>query len=57
VARKAGIHPTIALRQATEKFIKRFEAMEQMAEARHLDMGALGLEKLDRLWDEAKTVV
>ena len=56
VARKAGIHPSIALRQATDKFVKRFEHMETLAAERGLDFANLGLERLDKLWDEAKVM-
>ena len=54
VARKAGIHPTIALKDATDKFVHRFTAVEQLAEKRGLDMATAGLEQLDVLWDEVK---
>jgi MazG family protein len=54
VARKAGVHASIALNQATTKFTRRFELMEEMAAERGLDFASLGLEKLDKLWDEAK---
>jgi MazG family protein len=49
VARKAGIHPTIALRQATEKFVRRFTRVEELAGGRELS-----LEELDKLWDDVK---
>lgn len=54
VARKAGVHPTIALRQATDKFVRRFHEVEAMAAARGIEVSTAGLDKLDRLWDEAK---
>lgn len=54
VARKAGIHPTIALKQATDKFVSRFRAVEQLAAARGIDVPTAGLEALDKLWDEVK---
>jgi MazG family protein len=54
VARKAGVHPTIALREATEKFSRRFRQVEALAAARGIDMSAAGLPALDRLWDEVK---
>jgi uncharacterized protein YabN with tetrapyrrole methylase and pyrophosphatase domain len=49
VARKAGIHPTIALRQATEKFVRRFNKVEELAAGREMP-----LEELDKLWDQVK---
>ena len=56
VARKAGVHPSTALRQATAKFVDRFHAIEKLAEGRGIDVGLAGLEVLDRLWDEVKNL-
>lgn len=55
VARKAGVHPSIALRHATEKFVRRFGAVETLAAERGVAIGVAPLEDLDRLWDEVKT--
>ena len=52
VARKAGVHPSVALRAATDKFARRFRALEQRAGARGVELGRAGLAALDRLWDE-----
>jgi MazG family protein len=54
VARKAGIHPTAALRGATEKFRTRFRAIEYLAAERGIDVAAAGLTTLDAMWDEVK---
>jgi ATP diphosphatase len=54
VARKAGVHPTIALRDATAKFVRRFNALETMAAERGVEVGSAGLAALDKLWDEVK---
>lgn len=54
VARKAGIHPSTALRHATEKFTRRFRALEQLAEQRRMELGRADLPALDALWDEVK---
>ncbi|HEY2805043.1 MAG TPA: MazG family protein [Gemmatimonadales bacterium] len=54
VARKAGIHPSIALRDATSKFVRRFQQVEELAEKRGMDMSSAGLAELDKLWDEVK---
>jgi MazG family protein len=54
VARKAGVHPTTALRAATDKFVRRFRALEQRADAAGVELGRAGLTELDRLWDEVK---
>jgi MazG family protein len=54
VARKAGVHPSAALREATAKFVRRFRAMEKLAEERGLELGRADLVALDALWDEVK---
>ena len=54
VARKAGTHPSTALRGATDKFVRRFEALERMAAQRGLELGRADLAALDQLWDEVK---
>jgi MazG family protein len=54
VARKAGVHPSTALRAATDKFARRFRALERKAEAGGVELGRADLAALDRLWDEVK---
>jgi len=54
VARKLAIDPRAALERANDKFQRRFEAVEQLAEARGLELGRASLEELDRMWDEVK---
>jgi MazG family protein len=54
VARKAGVHPATALRGATDKFVRRFRALETKAERAGLELGHADLAALDRLWDEVK---
>ncbi len=54
VARKAGVHPSLALREATDKFVRRFRALERKAEAKGVELGRADLAALDRLWDEVK---
>jgi tetrapyrrole methylase family protein/MazG family protein len=54
VSRFYKIHPELALKRATDKFIRRFSWMENEAEKRGLEMETLGLEALDSLWDECK---
>jgi MazG family protein len=54
VARKAGVHPSLALRHATDKFVRRFRAIETLAAQRGIEMGAAPLAALDALWDEVK---
>ena len=54
LARKAAVQPVTALDRANRKFRERFEALEQLAEERGIDLGSAGLEVLDGLWDEVK---
>lgn len=56
IGQRLGIDAEQALRLANEKFRRRFRAMEQVAEARAIDMKALDLAGLDALWDEAKAM-
>lgn len=53
-ARKAGIHPALALDKANAKFERRFVGMERLAASRGLDLKAMSLEAMDQLWDEVK---
>ena len=54
VARKAGVHPTAALRRATDKFKRRFQAIERLAASRGIDVASAGLATLDAMWNEVK---
>lgn len=54
LCRKAGVHPSLALDKANAKFQSRFEAVEQLAAGRGIDVKTAGLEVLDKLWDEIK---
>jgi MazG family protein len=56
LCRKAGVHASLALDRANEKFARRFQAMEEMAGARGENLAELGLERLDELWEESKRV-
>jgi uncharacterized protein YabN with tetrapyrrole methylase and pyrophosphatase domain len=54
VARKAGLVAEDALTRATARFRGRFEAVEDRAAERGLDLATAGLEALDALWEETK---
>jgi tetrapyrrole methylase family protein/MazG family protein len=54
VARHLGVDAESALRGATNKFRRRFEAVEQLAASRNIDVLGADLATLDALWDEAK---
>jgi MazG family protein len=55
LARKAGVHPSLALDQANLKFEKRFAGIEKLAKERGISVPDAGLAVLDSLWDEVKT--
>lgn len=48
------VTPEIALAKASDKFIKRFEKMEQAAADSGLDFTSLSLDEMDKLWEKAK---
>jgi tetrapyrrole methylase family protein/MazG family protein len=54
VARHLDLDPETALRGATAKFRRRFEAVEARATARGQSLETLDLAGLDALWDEVK---
>jgi tetrapyrrole methylase family protein/MazG family protein len=54
VARHVKVDPEAALREATAKFRRRFQAVEALAAARGLDLHRMGLARLDVLWEEVK---
>jgi ATP diphosphatase len=54
LARKAGVEPGLALERANRKFWDRFDALEQLAAERGIDVTAAGLAALDALWEEVK---
>lgn len=55
LARKAGVQPGPALDRANRKFRERFEGIEALAKRRGMDLHALGLEEMDRMWEEVKS--
>jgi len=54
-ARWLNVDPEVALREANEKFAKRFAYVESGAKAQGRELSALTLAEMDALWDEAKT--
>lgn len=54
LARKLGVQSEEALYHATNKFIDRFERVEQVVTARGKDMETLTMKELDEIWDEIK---
>ena len=54
LSRKLGVEPGQALERANEKFTRRFERVERLAAERGIAIGRVGLDVLDKLWDQAK---
>jgi len=54
VARFLEVEPEHALSLSCDKFISRFQQMEQLAKERKVDMASSTLEQLDLLWNEIK---
>src|SRR5437879_13436967 len=54
LTRKLAIDPRAALERANDKFQRRFEVVERLAEQRGVDIGRAGLDERDKLWDDVK---
>lgn len=54
VARLLKLDPEQALRDASDKFVRRFEKMEKLALSQGLELNRMTLEEMDLLWNEAK---
>ena len=57
LARWLGADAETALREANERFGRRFRGVERLAAERGLDLGKLSFEELDALWDESKAAL
>lgn len=54
VSRLLKLEPEFLLMRATDKFIERFEEMEELAMSRGKTLSELPFSEQDKLWDEAK---
>jgi uncharacterized protein YabN with tetrapyrrole methylase and pyrophosphatase domain len=54
LARKLGVESEVALCKATEKFIDRFEQVENAVLAEGKDINQLSMTELDAIWDKNK---
>jgi tetrapyrrole methylase family protein/MazG family protein len=54
VARLAGADPEAALQEAVERFNRRFQRMESVADDSGRGLASMTLEEMERLWMEAK---
>ncbi len=57
IARHARINAEIALRQTNQKFVRRFEYVQQQMQAAGVAMEQRELEQMESFWQEAKGVV
>ena len=55
LARRVNVDPELALRQTTQRFVRRIEEAQQLAAARGEEWTALDLEAQDRYYEEAKS--
>ncbi len=54
LSRFVKVHPELSLTQATEKFIKRFEYIENKAVQLGKNLNEMTLSEMDELWEQAK---
>ncbi len=54
LARRLGVDSEAALREANEKFYRRFTYMEELCHQRGVDIGTLSFAEQNALWEEAK---
>ena len=54
VARRVNVDPELALRQTTQRFVRRIEEAQRLAAERGEEWTALGLEAQDRYYEQAK---
>jgi len=57
VSRFLDVDAEEALTFSADKFLNRFSVVEKLAEERGIDMKSSSIEELDKLWDEAKTLI
>ena len=54
IGRFLKIDPAIALHRTNEKFLRRFQHVENNMKKENLELGAENFEKMDEYWDQAK---
>ncbi len=57
IARRLGVDSEAALREANQRFYRRFTCMEEMCRQRGVNIGELSFDEQNALWDEAKKKV
>ncbi len=53
-ARHLNVQPEMALNQSTEKFIRRFSRVEELAGQRGFVWNEMSLATMDQLWEQVK---
>ena len=56
LGRHLNVDPELALRNANEKFERRFKYIEQQLKNENISMESASLETMDTLWNEAKDI-
>ena len=56
VARFLKVDPEVCLQKSCDKFIKRFAAMEELADKEGRQLEDMTLQEMDRLWERAKEI-
>lgn len=54
LSRHFDVNPEIALRESNRKFIRRFRFIEKRLKREGKELGQVGLEEMDKIWEEAK---
>ncbi|NNN45845.1 MULTISPECIES: nucleoside triphosphate pyrophosphohydrolase [Vibrio] len=54
LVRHLGKDPEIALMKANQKFVRRFQGVEQLAQAHHQPLTHFSLAELDAMWEQVK---
>ncbi|MEA2004673.1 MAG: MazG nucleotide pyrophosphohydrolase domain-containing protein [Acidobacteriota bacterium] len=57
LSRHLGINPEIALKQTNDKFIRRVNYIEQKLKKEGKRLGQVSLERMDEIWEEAKSKI
>lgn len=57
VSRFLSLDSEESLKSATDKFVKRFEVVEELAQDKGISMESSSIEELDELWDKAKEIL
>ena len=55
IARLEGVEPEQALQSSNDKFARRFHYIEKRLEEKGVKFADMSLEKLDLIWEEAKS--